>query len=88
MSDIVRTIHLYGAFRRFGNAVTITSPAGATAGALKRRLAETLRDEKGDPGAENLVAVSALATDREVLADTAVPPEDARLAVLPPLSGG
>lgn len=86
MTDIVRTIQLFGAFRRFGTTVEIAAPGDATAAALKQHLAAILRDT--DPNAEALVAVSVLATDREVLDDAAVPPPGARLAALPPVSGG
>jgi hypothetical protein len=88
MTDVVRTIQLFGAFRRFGTTVAVEAPADATAAALKRRLAETLRSGRSDIDVDSLVAVSVLATEREVLGDTAVPPVDARLAVLPPVSGG
>lgn len=88
MTDIVRTIRLFGAFRRFGASIDVAAPDGATAAALKRQLAEALRNTGRATDVDALVAVSVLATDHEVLDDAAVPPPDARLAALPPVSGG
>lgn len=88
MNDVVWTIRLFGAFRRFGTTVDVPAPDGATAGELKRKLAATLRGERNDPNAEGLVSVSVLATDREVLDDNAVLSAGLNLSVLPPVSGG
>lgn len=88
MTDIVRTIRLFGAFRRFGASIEVAAPDGATAAVLKTHLADALRNTGRDAEVDALVAVSVLATDREVLDDAAVPPPDAPLAALPPVSGG
>lgn len=87
MNDTTFTIRLFGSLRRFGPTVDVTAPQGSPALALKRCLAERLIGLTGDRGVLALVAFAALACDCEVLHDSAVPPADARLAILPPVSG-
>lgn len=88
MNDNTFTIRLFGGFRRFGSTVDVTAPQGSPVLALKRCLAERLIGLTGDRGVLALVSVSALASDREVLSDRAIPPAGTRLAILPPVSGG
>jgi molybdopterin converting factor subunit 1 len=61
---------------------TLELPAGATAGDLRRRLAETV------PALAALLQRSALAVDNEFAADDLVLREGAEIALLPPVSGG
>jgi molybdopterin converting factor small subunit len=88
LSDTTWTIRLFGGFRRFGTDIAVTAPEGTHARALKARLAQQLARDHGDLGATALVALSALASDREVLDDLAIPAPGSRLAILPPVSGG
>lgn len=86
MTDLLWSIRLFGAFRRFGTSVAITAPALASVADLKTRIAEALAPR--DPAVAGLVAHSALATDTLVLRDDETVEAGASLAILPPVSGG
>jgi molybdopterin converting factor subunit 1 len=62
--------------------VTITLPAGATVGDLRRRLAVDY------PALAELLRRSALAVGGEFAGDADLLPPDAEVALLPPVSGG
>jgi molybdopterin converting factor subunit 1 len=64
------------------DVVTLDLPAGATAGQLRRRLAEAV------PALARLLERSALAVDNEFAGDEVVLPDGAEIALLPPVSGG
>lgn len=83
MADITVSMRLFGAFRKFGENVSFTVPAGSGIGDVKRRLAEVL-----DAADAKLISESALANDDEVLDARAVFTQDCRLAILPPVCGG
>jgi molybdopterin converting factor small subunit len=57
-------------------------PAGSTVGELRRRIPLAC------PALAPLLAGSALAVDHEFAPDTQPVPEDAEVALLPPVSGG
>jgi molybdopterin converting factor subunit 1 len=62
--------------------VEIALPAGATVGALRRRLMQEY------PQAAGLLEKSAFAVNDEYADDAAPIPADAEVALLPPVSGG
>ena len=64
------------------SALAVELSDGSTVAALRRRLAEKF------PALAGLLAHSAVAVNDEFAADTAVLPPDARIALLPPVSGG
>jgi molybdopterin converting factor subunit 1 len=64
------------------DAVSVTLPDGATAGDLRRRLAEEC------PALAGLLARSALAVNGEFAEDATPLPPGAEVALLPPVSGG
>lgn len=88
MNGVVWTIRLFGAFRRFGAAIEVTVPAETTACGIKEALAAKLLAEHGGNVAGQLVDLSVLATNREMLRNEETPPAGASLAILPPVSGG
>ena len=63
-------------------AVVVSLPAGSTAGDLRRRLAEAV------PALAGILERSALAVDDEFADDSRVLTPEARVALLPPVSGG
>ena len=64
------------------DAVVLDLPGGATAGDLRRRLAEQ------HPALRGLLGRSALAVNNEFAEDALTLPLDAEVALLPPVSGG
>jgi molybdopterin converting factor small subunit len=62
--------------------VEVSLPSGATASDLRRQIALDV------PAMAGLAARSALAVNGEFAADTMVLPDDAEVALLPPVSGG
>jgi molybdopterin converting factor subunit 1 len=78
------TVRLFARARDLVGAdrVTVSLPAGATVGDLRRRLAVDY------PALAGLLARSALAVGGEFAHDTDPLPADAEVALLPPVSGG
>lgn len=83
MADVTISVRLFGAFRRFGDHVSFSVPAGAGVDAVKGALAVAL----GDVDLQ-LIAESVLADDTAVLAQDATFTKDCSLAILPPVCGG
>jgi molybdopterin converting factor small subunit len=83
VADITIHLRLFGAFRKYGENVTFTMPAGCNIAAVKEKLAEVLKlaDKK-------LILDSALANDNEIIDSNAVLTKDSHLAILPPVCGG
>lgn len=77
------TIHMkfFGGFRKFGEGLDFTVPAGSTIAAVKTTLQEQL-DGYG------LVSDSVLANDNTILRDGDILKSDAELSILPPVCGG
>ena len=83
MREIAIHIKLFGAFRKFGDALDFSAPAGSTAAAVKKILSGLLK------GSESmLVFDSVLADDAAILPDSHVFESDSRLSILPPVCGG
>jgi molybdopterin converting factor subunit 1 len=78
------TVQLFARARELAAAdhVEIELDAGASAGQLRRRLAEEY------PALAGLLERSALAVNEEFAEEDAIVPADARVALLPPVSGG
>ena len=77
------TIRLFGAFRKYGDALELDMPSGSSVADIKSCLAEKLG---GNDAA--LVADSAIANDNEIINSGAIFDADATLAILPPVCGG
>lgn len=76
-------IRLFGAFRKYGEKVVFSLPAGASVHDIKNKLASELK--LSDPA---LINDSAIANDNEIIGADAVFTMDSRLAILPPVCGG
>lgn len=74
---------LFGAFRKFGDALNFTVPAGSTGAVVKKTLSSLLSGNEA-----SLVFDSVLADDSAVLTDGHVFQADAKLCILPPVCGG
>lgn len=81
--DITITIRLFGAFRKYGDAMKLTLPAGCAVADIKAGLAEKLASNDAA-----LVSDSAIANDNAIIAADTVFTADATLAILPPVCGG
>lgn len=81
MVDIKVNIRFWGAFRKFGESVDVTLPAGSTVLSLKEELREKL-DGFG------LVSDSVVANDSSILRESDVLQDDITLSILPPVCGG
>ena len=80
-------VKLFGAFRQFHRepVLTLEVASDSTVAQLRERVAPMFDD---DAGARTLLKASAFATDRRVLEENDPVPEDAELALLPPVCGG
>jgi molybdopterin converting factor subunit 1 len=78
------TVRLFARARDLAGAATVTVElsAGATAGDLRRRLAEAC------PALAGLLPRCALAVDNDFADEALVLPPAAEVALLPPVSGG
>ena len=83
MTDITMTLRLFGAFRKYGEIIEITLPAGCSVQDIKNKLAE-----KFDANDGALVHDSAVANDNEIINTDCLFNEDTELAILPPVCGG
>ncbi len=83
MSDIQITVRLFGAFRKYGEKVSFSAPAGSDVQDVKNLLAAALKLD--DPA---LINDSAIANDNEIIDADAVFMQNSLLAILPPVCGG
>lgn len=82
-------LSLFGAFREFEPAaeVTLELPHGARVADLRAALDAHARNHWPNHR-PSLLERSAFASETAVLRDAEVVPEDGRMAILPPVSGG
>jgi len=82
-------ISLFGALREAadGDTIELELPNGASITHVRTALT-TYLTRHAPHVSTSLVQRSAFASDEEILHDHRVPPEDGRLALLPPVSGG
>ncbi len=83
MTDISIHMKLFGAFRKFGDALDFSVPAGSTGAVIKKALSTLLKGSEA-----SLVFDSVLANDNAILPDNHVFKSDVRLSILPPVCGG
>ncbi|MBP7722542.1 MAG: hypothetical protein KA155_08405 [Alphaproteobacteria bacterium] len=83
MKEIAIHIKLFGAFRKFGEALNFSVPSGSSGAAIKKAISGLL---KGNEAA--LVFDSVLANDNAILPDSHIFESDSRLSILPPVCGG
>lgn len=82
------TLSLFGAFRELQRQPTLTLDVpGDTIAAVRAQLCAHL-DAIGQGERRGLVGVSAFASETSMLRDHERIPEDGKLAILPPVSGG
>ncbi|MBN8531483.1 MAG: hypothetical protein J0L97_06440 [Alphaproteobacteria bacterium] len=84
------TIDLFGAFRAYsaGAPLNLNVPPGITVSEVKKRIGEALLSRHSGFDRHSLVAESALADEKQVLAEDDVVTRDVSLALLPPVCGG
>lgn len=83
MSDIDIKVRLFGAFRKYGEELSFSVPAGSPLLVVRRKLENLV-----SAADKALVQSAAFADDDSILGEDAVITSDARLAVLPPVCGG
>ena len=81
MNDITIHMKLFGGFRKFGESLDFSVPAGSTVVAIKATLQEKLNGDR-------LVLDSVLANDSNILRDNDILSSDTELSILPPVCGG
>ncbi len=81
MNDVI--IQMFGAFRPMGTDIRLSLPVGATVVDVRKAFSDKIPGDLHD-----LLAVSRFADERAILAENAVLPDGAKLAILPPVSGG
>jgi sulfur-carrier protein len=84
------TLKLFGAFRELEPAgeVTLDLPDAATIAHARAAFAELAQARWGERFRPRLLAVSAFASESEILRDADAVGEARELALLPPVSGG
>jgi len=82
------TIECFGAFRNFGDEVSVTLHGDITVSDLRGHFYDALQKIDTNFDNKNLLERSRFATDTEVLADNAPLTKSMRLAIIPPVSGG
>ena len=81
-------LNLYGAFRQLGvSKITLEVPEVATVADLRKSLEKYIKNSKIKIS-DQLIEVSAFATDESVLKDTDKVISNMSLAVFPPICGG
>jgi len=83
-----REVRLFGGLRPLGDVIVVEAPETANAEDIKAALVAAIAARPEASDLAELARVSALADEREVLEDDAVPDRSAILALLPPVSGG
>lgn len=90
MSDIAQQnetiavqINFFGAFRKFGDSMTLDVAPGSTADDVKEELITRLGEDQ-----RNLVADSVLADDEQILGGETEIAGARTLSILPPVCGG
>lgn len=80
-------VKLFGGFRQFRteSMLTVETDHGSTVADLRKNVARVFAD---DDNALSLLKASAFATDKRVLDEDESVPDDADLALLPPVCGG
>lgn len=83
-------LRLFGAFRRYSDSpsIRLEVPPGLTVAELKNYIARHLVELRPNLGNADLVFDSALANEREVMADETRVTGSCTLAILPPVCGG
>lgn len=81
-------LQLFGAYRPFGDSLTLTLPEPATVADIREPLKAVLKACDSHAYKQGLVDSSRFATETEVLAEDAILKHGMLLAVIPPVSGG
>lgn len=82
-SPVSVQIDFFGALREYGNGSELALPPGSSAEQIKQALAEELGAQ-----AKGLIEQSVLADEEQILDNEWQLTGPARLAILPPVSGG
>ena len=82
-TTITVQINFFGAFRKFGDALSLIIAPGSTADEIKQQLIAELGENQ-----RALVEDSVLASDTQVLTDSHTIDEACELSILPPVCGG
>ena len=83
MTEIAIHIKLFGAFRKFGDALDFSVPAGSTVATIKKAMSEFIKGKES-----MLIFDSVLANDNVILQDNHIFETNAKLCILPPVCGG
>jgi len=76
-------VRLFGAFRKYGENISLSVPSGSSMQEIKNKLAEELSLTEMD-----LINDSAMANDNEIIGSDFIFTQDSELAILPPVCGG
>ena len=83
MTDIAITVKLFGAFRKYGETLTVKMPAGCTVQEIKSNISK-----KMDENDALLVGDSAFAFEDEFVGLDLKFDKNITLAIMPPVCGG
>lgn len=83
MSEIIISMRLFGAFRKYGETVNFGIRAGSRVAAVKEALGNVLGEQ-----ARGLIRDSVLANDETILPGDYIFNQDVKLSILPPVCGG
>lgn len=83
MNNVTITVRLFGAFRKYGETLSFSIPAGSAVPEIRKKLSGLMDDAD-----KKLIADSVFANDDVIITDDEVMLSDAHLAILPPVCGG
>lgn len=82
------TLQCFGAFRPFGEQLTLSLAKGALVSDIREALVSKLKELDSNFNKKALIDSSRFATETELLFETEPLKEDAIIAIIPPVSGG
>lgn len=80
-------VRLFGAFREYGDSLTLSVPAGVTVREVRPLVVRELDKLRPGRSAAGLVGSAAVGSRSEILTEDGVVPTD-EIALLPPVCGG
>ncbi len=81
-------VQCFGAFRPFGQQISLLVPEDATVSSIRRVLAEELKKIDHSFNKMELINSSRFATETEILPESTPLKDGMNIAIIPPVSGG
>lgn len=82
------TLQLFGAFREFGESLTLSVPQNALVADARKALANKLKKIDANPSKIGLISISRFATETRILSEKDMLQDGAVITIIAPVSGG